>query len=118
MSGAERLPNGDTLVCSGTHGTVLEVTTKGEVVWQYVYSDNVFPRPPARPDDPGMRHFQQRPDFAGFRPGGAAPPGLGVGPPLYRAPRYGSGYPGLRGKALVAGKKVEESDTESVPALP
>jgi hypothetical protein len=36
ISGAQRLPNGDTLICSGTNGTVFEVTPKDEVVWKYV----------------------------------------------------------------------------------
>jgi hypothetical protein len=36
ISGAQRLPNGDTLICSGINGTVFEVTPDKEVVWKYV----------------------------------------------------------------------------------
>jgi len=36
ISGAERLPNGNTIVCSGTIGEFREVTTTGDVVWKYV----------------------------------------------------------------------------------
>ncbi|MCK6686042.1 MAG: aryl-sulfate sulfotransferase, partial [Thermoanaerobaculia bacterium] len=36
ISSAQRLPNGNTLICDGTHGTFLEVTTAGETVWKYV----------------------------------------------------------------------------------
>jgi len=36
ISGAQRLPNGDTLICSGPNGTVFEVTPKAETVWKYV----------------------------------------------------------------------------------
>jgi formylglycine-generating enzyme required for sulfatase activity len=36
ISGAERLPNGNTLICFGTRGVLAEVTASGEVVWQYV----------------------------------------------------------------------------------
>src|SRR5262249_34337502 len=36
ISGAQRLSNGDTLICSGTNGTIFEVTAKDEVVWKYV----------------------------------------------------------------------------------
>jgi len=36
ISGAERLPNGNTIICSGTIGEFREVTSKGEVVWKYV----------------------------------------------------------------------------------
>ena len=36
ISGAQRLPNGNTLICDGTHGRLFEVTTEGEVVWDYI----------------------------------------------------------------------------------
>ena len=35
ISGAQRLQNGNTLVTSGTKGRFLEVTNKGETVWEY-----------------------------------------------------------------------------------
>ena len=35
ISGAERLPNGDTLIDSGSSGTVFEVTPEGETVWKF-----------------------------------------------------------------------------------
>ena len=35
ISGSQRLPNGNTLICSGANGTVFEVTPKKEVVWKY-----------------------------------------------------------------------------------
>ena len=34
ISGAQRLPNGNTLVCDGTHGRFFEVTAAGETVWE------------------------------------------------------------------------------------
>lgn len=36
ISGAHRLPNGNTLICAGVHGTLFEVTPEGETVWEYV----------------------------------------------------------------------------------
>ena len=36
ISGTQRLPNGNTLVCSGPHGHIFEVTSAGEVVWEYI----------------------------------------------------------------------------------
>ena len=36
ISGATRLPNGNTLICSGVNGTLFEVTPGGAVVWKYV----------------------------------------------------------------------------------
>ncbi len=36
ISGAQRLPNGNTLICNGPAGTFFEVTEAGETVWEYV----------------------------------------------------------------------------------
>ena len=36
ISGAYRLPNGNTIICSGTIGRFLEVTSSKEIVWEYV----------------------------------------------------------------------------------
>ncbi|MCP4154202.1 MAG: hypothetical protein GY757_41130, partial [bacterium] len=36
ISGAQRLPDGNTLICNGTAGTFFEVTADGETVWEYV----------------------------------------------------------------------------------
>jgi hypothetical protein len=72
ISGAQRLPNGDTLICSGTNGTLFEVTPKDEVVWKYV--------------NPTKGGFP----FGG--PGRGGPPGGGPafgGPPFGGAPKLG-----------------------------
>ena len=39
-SGAQRMLNGNTLICSGTTGTFIEVTPSNDIVWTYV---NPFP---------------------------------------------------------------------------
>ncbi|MCI0699512.1 MAG: aryl-sulfate sulfotransferase, partial [Planctomycetia bacterium] len=36
ISGAHRLPNGNTLICSGPDGTVFEVTAEKQTVWKFV----------------------------------------------------------------------------------
>lgn len=36
ISGAHRLPNGNTLICAGVVGNLFEITPAGETVWQYV----------------------------------------------------------------------------------
>lgn len=36
ISGAHRLPNGNTFICSGFPGIIFEVTSAGETVWRYV----------------------------------------------------------------------------------
>ena len=71
ISGAERLPNGNTLVCEGAAGRVVEVTPSKEIVWEYI---NPFFVPDRR--------------FGG------------VNNMLYRALRYGPDDPALRGRDL------------------
>jgi hypothetical protein len=36
ISGAQRLANGNTLICEGVHGRIFEVTAGREVVWEYI----------------------------------------------------------------------------------
>ncbi len=36
VSGAHRLPNGDTFICSGPRGRFFEVTREGRTVWEYL----------------------------------------------------------------------------------
>ena len=36
MSNAQRLPNGNTLICEADFGRLFEVTSEGELVWEYV----------------------------------------------------------------------------------
>ncbi|KYK19985.1 hypothetical protein AYK24_04550 [Thermoplasmatales archaeon SG8-52-4] len=42
ISGAQRLPNGNTLICDGTSGVFFEVTHEKEIIWKYV---NLYPEP-------------------------------------------------------------------------
>jgi len=69
-SGAQRLPNGNTLICSTMQGWIFEVTREGEIVWEY-----------------------KCPFFAPYLAWGA----LNW---VFRAYRYGPDYPGLKGKSL------------------
>jgi hypothetical protein len=99
VSGAERLANGNTLICSGTNGNLFEVTPKEEVVWKYVNPE---------------RQLRQLPDFATGPPGGGgagAPGGAG----LFRAPRYTPDFPGLTDKDLTPGKTVDELQPKPAP---
>ena len=36
ISGAERLWSGNTLICEGSFGRIFEVTTEGEIVWEFI----------------------------------------------------------------------------------
>jgi len=75
ISGAQRLPNGNTLVCEGDKGRVLEVTRDGRIVWEYW---NPFGG-----------------EIATTQVGGNAPPKA-----LFRATRIPSDHPGLAGRGL------------------
>src|SRR5205814_214859 len=70
FSGAERLPNGNTLICSGVTGTIFEVTAEKEVVWKYTNPAR------GRPAPRGSRSLP--PGVARGRGGGPGGPG---GPP-------------------------------------
>lgn len=57
ISGAQRLPNGNTLICSGINGTLFEVTADKEMVWKYVNPskpDAVMPMPMGGPPQLGQ----------------------------------------------------------------
>jgi len=74
ISGAQRLPNGNTLICAGAQGHIFEVTPDGEVVWDYT---NAFL---------GDAQIGQG--------GGAAPVAL------FRATRLALDHPALQGRDL------------------
>ncbi|MBI9051602.1 MAG: aryl-sulfate sulfotransferase [Anaerolineaceae bacterium] len=42
ISGAQRLGNGNTLICNGTEGVFFEVTPDEKVIWRFNYGDEVF----------------------------------------------------------------------------
>ena len=54
ISGAQRLINGNTLICEGTTGRFFEVTSDGDIVWQYEYDGETF------------RVDRYTPDYEGF----------------------------------------------------
>jgi len=76
ISGSERLPNGNTLICEGAPGRIFEVTPNQEIVWEYVNP------------------------FVGLSSehGGGVPAGNGHS--VFRAHRYGPDHPALQGKDL------------------
>jgi hypothetical protein len=59
ISGAQRQPNGNTIICSGTVGQFLEVTSNGEIVWEYICP--VDQTGPLNQGDP-LKVDQARPD--------------------------------------------------------
>jgi hypothetical protein len=75
ISGAQRLPNGNTLICAGVPGRVFEVTRAGEIVWEYLN--------PLGGDHPAPSQAGQAPRTA-----------------LFRATRIAKDHPGLAGRDL------------------
>jgi hypothetical protein len=59
ISGAQRLPNGNTLICAGVPGRVFEVTAAGEIVWEFLN--------PHGGDHPAPTQAGQAPRTALFR---------------------------------------------------
>lgn len=87
ISGTQRLPNGNTLICEGTKGNFFEVTPTGTNVWQY--------RNPV---------------------GSAGPTAQGsavTGQNMFRCVRYAPDYEAFKGKTLTPGGAVELNPTAS-----
>jgi hypothetical protein len=66
ISGAQRLPNGNTLICEGMTGRLFEVTRESEMVWEYV---NPFFGYEERFGNGNrvFRAYRYSPDFSGFK---------------------------------------------------
>ena len=84
ISGAERLPNGNTLVCAGAQGDFFEVTPQKKLVWKYL-------NPILSPGPDGV------PPNGDAGPGGRRGPGPHI---VFRVERYAPGYAAFDGKNL------------------
>ena len=72
VGSADRLPNGNTLICEGSHGRVFEVTPERDIVWEYVspyflpvkggHSNALFRAHRYGPDDPALVGKDLNPD--------------------------------------------------------
>ena len=90
FSGAQRLPNGNTLICAGTDGTLFEVTAEKEIVWKYVN--------PIRGDATVLQHGGPPPPGFGKSKGSDGPPDFGKskgpdGPPDFGKSKGPDGPP-------------------------
>jgi hypothetical protein len=81
ISGARRLPNGNTFICEGNKGRYFEITDSGAIVWQYV-----LPLKRGVPMHQGDSVMQVA---------------------TFRCTRIAPDYPGLQGKDLTPGKLIE-----------
>ena len=75
-SGAQRLPNGNTLICAMTEGHFFEVTAEGDLVWEYI--------------NPVTRDGAVK----------VLPDSLPMTNAVFRAYRYSADHPALQGRDL------------------
>lgn len=83
VSGAQRLPNGNTLICVGVPGTFLEIDSNEQVVWKYVNPVGIN----------------------GIATQGSTPSNNMV----FRCTYYPPDYPAFNGQPLVAGAPIEKN---------
>ncbi len=81
ISGAQRLPNGNTLFCNGISGEFFEVTSEGDLVWYYI--DPVSEKGPVFQGDSISNNS------------------------VFKIRRYAPDYPAFVGKDMTPGKTVE-----------
>ena len=89
ISGCQRLPNGNTLICEGIKGNLFEVNTVGQTVWRYLcpVTTAVLTQGDSIPVDPA------RPDQSMNA--------------VFRVTRYGTNYAGLLGRDLTSQGTIE-----------
>ena len=89
ISGAQRLPNGNTLICEGIKGNLFEVTAGGQTVWRYIcpVTDAVMTQGDAIPVDPARTDQYMT--------------------AVFRVNRYPTNYIGLAGKDLTPRGPIE-----------
>jgi hypothetical protein len=90
ISGSQRQPNGNTLICDGPSGKFFEVTNEGDLVWLYI--NPVINTGPVTQGDTIPAQLNR----------------------VFRTYRYASDYPGFIGKDLTPGEPIELDPTSSV----
>jgi hypothetical protein len=80
-SGAQRLPNGNTVMCSGDQSMIIEVTEIGEIVWKYIN--------PVSSNGPLLQGEPLQDNHLG------------------RVQKYGRDHPGFDGRDLIPGGPIE-----------
>jgi hypothetical protein len=88
LSSAQRLVNGNTLMCDGPYGSLLEVDAQGNVVWKYVNpvtQDGPLRQGSTIDGTPTLRDNQ-----------------------LFRCLRYSPDYPAFDGRTMTPGDPIEQ----------
>ena len=94
ISGVQRLPNGNTLICPGAHGHIFEVTGNGDIVWEYIN-----PVGDRTGDDFGIYKIMTDRAGDGFNS-------------IFKCHRYSSDFAGFKNKNLAPLGKITEIFTE------
>lgn len=91
LSNAQRLPNGNTLICDGDSGYFFEIDSNDDIVWQYINpsSENVIMSQGDNPDD-----------FPNI---------------VFRATKYPLDYPAFDGRDLTPGNPIELNSEINMP---
>ena len=87
ISGAQRLANGNTLICDGAHGTFFEIDTLENIVWKYI-NPVVNTGPLTQGDTIPITSN-------------------GWGNPTFRCTKYPTNFSGFNGKDLTPGSFIE-----------
>lgn len=87
VSGAQRMPNGNTVICEGNEGRIFEVKLDGTIVWEYINPVN-----------------NNGPIQQGGNP---------IANSLFRAYRYGLDYSAFEGKDLIPTGPIEIDPIEN-----
>ena len=97
LSGAQRLPNGNTLICEGTSALFFEIDENDETVWKY-QSPAALPEPLTQGEP------------------------VNAVEAIFRATKYSPSYPGFTGRDLTPGDPIELdfdiSDCQQVLSVP
>lgn len=105
ISGAQRQPNGNTLICDGPNGHFFEVTTEGQVVWEY--TSPLHGSPIGATTNCGLTSDGK--EIIG---------GSGLKNSVFRAYKYSPNFAGFSGKALVPmGTVVEYIENNGEPSF-
>jgi hypothetical protein len=86
LSSAQRLPNGNILVCEGINGEIFEINANDELVWKYINPINTAN------GSPGIQ--------------GNPPPSTNL---IFRATKYAPDFPAFVGRDLTPGQALEQN---------
>lgn len=103
ISGARRLPNGNTLICQGADGTLFEVTSENELVWKYVN-----PAKPIHPEVPEGTTLTKEERRSRKK----------YNTPVFRVYRYGFDHPAFQNNDITPGPLLIDYIKDHPPVMP